>query len=239
MSKLAIFFLALLMLMAGSTVLVLAYRTMSVEDPVVSGTYQERVLPAEPLEDFQLTAQNGQRFDSSSLKGDVWIASFFFASCPATCRRQNEAIADLQRRYGDQGVKFVSISVDPASDDPQTLSTYAQGFNADPDKWFFLTDRSKSIDYIRRVGQDMFKVPITTQGHADTLILVNRNGEIHDYYNWKKPERIAELYQHIEKRLAEEPRVEPTEEETGSDAQQSAAVDDAREPATTPGSAGS
>lgn len=205
MSKPALFFLALLLLVAGSTALVLAYRYTSNNDTVPTGSYVERELPAEPLEEFELTAQSGQPFNSQSLEGKVWIASFFFASCPATCRRQNEAISLLQNSYGDQGMKFLSISVDPASDDPATLRTYAEGFQAKPQQWFFLTDRSQRIDYIRRVGQDMFKVPVTTQGHADTLILVDRAGQIFDYYNWKKPDRIAQLRQDIEARLEETP----------------------------------
>ena len=205
MSKPALFFLALLLLAGGSTALLMAYRMANTPPAVNVGSESVREIPAEPLEKFELTAQTGLPFHSQSLDGQVWIASFFFATCPASCRQQNEAIAALQRKYGEQGVKFVAISVDPATDDPASLSNYAQRFGADPQKWYFLTDRSKRIDYIQRVGTDIFKVPVTTQGHLDALILVDRDGKIHDYYNWKKSDEIVELHNAIETLLARDP----------------------------------
>ena len=201
MSKVAIFFLALLMLVAGGTALLLGLRQAKHGEAVRSGSQQVRELPAEPLESFELTDQNGKPFHSESLQGDVWIASFFFASCPVA-----EGGVEVEE---EKGVKFVAISVDPAADTPHVLHSYAKGFKAKPNQWFFLTDLSKNIDYIRRVGQDIFKVPVTTQGHADTLVLVGRDGAIVDYFNWKKPERMAELNSEIEKQLALDPTAEP------------------------------
>ena len=205
MSKTAVAFLALLMVVAGSTALIFAVRARDVvELPEYHREPDDTAPPAEPLEDFQLTSQSGAEFNSATLEGEIWIASFFFASCPGTCRSQNQQVAALQQAYGEQGVKFVAISVDPASDTPAKLNDYAQLFDAQPNQWYFLTDTSRKIDYTRRIGQDIFKVPVTTQGHADTLILVGRTGKIHDYYNWKKPERMVELRKDIDAMLAGE-----------------------------------
>jgi len=230
MSRNALAFLALALVAAGGTVFALALR-----EPVATALSQpeqepghaaERILPAEPLEEFQFTAQSGQEFSSTSLDGEVWIASFFFATCPGTCRSQNQQIAALQARYGDQGVKFVAISVDPARDDPGALRSYAQGFAAKPDQWYFLTDRSRTIDYTKRVGEEIFKVPVNEKGHADTLILVGRSGAIHDYYNWKKPARMADLRKDIESLLAEEVPAESEADAVEGEAEQSEASEE-------------
>ncbi len=46
-----------------------------------------------PIRDFSLTDQTGQPFGTSDLRGQVWVASFFFASCAGTCRQLNFALA--------------------------------------------------------------------------------------------------------------------------------------------------
>ena len=74
------------------------------------------------LQDFVLTDQHGKEFDSTSLRGKVWVGSVFFSSCPSTCRALNLQVSRLQQEYGDRGVEFVSITCDPDRDTPQKLA---------------------------------------------------------------------------------------------------------------------
>ena len=52
----------------------------------------------------------------------------FFASCPANCRKQTSRVAELEKEFGPEEVKFLSITVDPESDTPKTLAGYARSF---------------------------------------------------------------------------------------------------------------
>ena len=104
--------------------------------------------PGKPTPDFVLTDQNGQEFHSSSLKGKVWVASFFFASCPGPCYRLNQALAGLQAESDFKDVRFVSITCDPADDTPEVLKEYAARFAANPKQWTFLTGDFKKIQDI-------------------------------------------------------------------------------------------
>ena len=97
---------------------------------------------AKPLEldSFEMTAQDGEPFGFEKLRGQVWIASLFFSSCPHECKSLNQTLAALQRDPEFDEVQFVSMSVDPAVDDPQTLSEYAKLFDADQNQRWVASD---------------------------------------------------------------------------------------------------
>ena len=111
--------------------------------------------PTTSVDDFVLTDQSAQPFGSAELKGKVWVASFFFASCPATCRQLNQALAGVAEQT-PADVMLVSLTCDPDNDDPATLTRYAEIFHADPARWKFLTGKMTDLS---RVGRDIFKWP--------------------------------------------------------------------------------
>jgi protein SCO1/2 len=52
----------------------------------------------------------------------------------------------------DDGVKLLSITVDPAYDTPERLAAYASRFHADPTKWRFVTGASDKVMTLIRKG---------------------------------------------------------------------------------------
>ena len=143
-----------------------------------------RVEPAEPdpnyvagpkLTEFTLTERSGEAFNSRSLRGKVWVASFFYSSCPHKCLQLNQRVQQLEREFGKQGVTFLSITCDPKNDTPQRLAKYADGFGADEEQWLFLTG---DMDYIRRVGNDMFSAVVAEETHADRVYVVDKQGAV-------------------------------------------------------------
>ncbi len=96
--------------------------------------------------DFSLIDQSGQNRTLADLKGKVWVADFIYTSCPDTCPLQTAQMAKLQKDLSEEkGVRFVSISVDPERDTPEALSEYAKRYEADKERWFFLTGEKESI----------------------------------------------------------------------------------------------
>src|SRR5436190_4328545 len=94
---------------------------------------------------FSLTDQNGKPFDSSQLKGNVWVAAFIFTRCPAACPMMTQKLAKLQKSVPAKNVKLVSFTVDPERDTPQDLKEYAARFKADESRWFLLTGSKDAI----------------------------------------------------------------------------------------------
>lgn len=135
------------------------------------------------LQPFQLTAQTGQPFDSKSLEGHVWVADFFFTSCPGPCPMMSQKLAEIQRQTADvPDVKIVSFTVDPATDTPPVLSAYAKHYKADPARWFFLTGAQTALDDIGRNG---FKLNSVDGGnvHSTRFALVDRRMQVRGYYS--------------------------------------------------------
>jgi protein SCO1/2 len=211
-SKALLFWLALLLVVGGGAIVYAAWVSYSGQ-PRVGGlshspadggpTDEPAASPAageEWLTDFLLTERSGRPFSSKSLRGKVWVASFFFASCPQFCWQQNLAVSDVQRQFGPRGVVFVSITCNPAQDTPAVLSAYADRLGADKEQWLFLTGE---LPYIRRVGAEVFQVPVDMATHNDKLILMDRQGKVIDYYSSTSPEKVKELSAKLEELLAE------------------------------------
>jgi protein SCO1/2/putative membrane protein len=104
----------------------------------------------EPIGPFSLVERSGAPVTAETLRDQVWIASFIFTRCKLSCPRITSVMKSLQDRLGDADVKLVSISVDPEYDTPEVLSEYARTFDADPDRWWFLTGpKDETLNLIR------------------------------------------------------------------------------------------
>lgn len=137
---------------------------------------------------FQLTERSGEEFASSSLAGQVWVASFFFTKCPGACLRLNSAIAEIRQELGEAPVTFVSITVDPETDTPEALRKYADHYGADPKRWLFLTG---TLPQIKHLAEESFQVSVERVTHSDRLILIDRTGRVRGTYRGTDPQDVA------------------------------------------------
>ncbi len=153
------------------------------------------------IEDFQMTDQLGRQFHSDKLKGQIWIGSFFYSDCPSACWMQNAEVAKLQYEYADKDVRLVSITCDPDRDTVDRLADYARNFNAEPDKWYFLTGNFAEAE---RIGNEMFGIMVQRKTHSDRLVLVNREGKVHGTYHSMQIDEVMKLRTDLDKLLAAE-----------------------------------
>ncbi|MEX0977554.1 MAG: SCO family protein [Pirellulales bacterium] len=172
-------------------------------------------LSAGPVADFVLTDSSGQAFDSTSLRGKVWVASFFFTNCPAVCWRMNQALSAYQQTHPGDETRFVSITCDPANDTPEALAKYAEHFQADPKRWTFLTGDMKTI---QSIGQDSFKISVVEKDHTDRACVVDRKGQVRGRFRLTEPEQLEMLGRLLAVVQAEEPPANAAESGPASDA---------------------
>jgi cytochrome oxidase Cu insertion factor (SCO1/SenC/PrrC family) len=160
-----------------------------------------------PLKDFELTDQEGRPFRSADMKGKVWVASFFFSTCPKSCGRLNANIRYLTQQEELQDVTWVSITVDPQTDTQQVLAEYAKTLRADTTRWRFC--RHDDFDYVKRLSEDVLRVGgVNYKGHNDYVVVIDRNGQIagmFDGYNSDSLEKGVTLLQRILAEPAEAP----------------------------------
>lgn len=172
---------------------------------MMAGTMPADIKSIKWIREFHLTDQDERSFYSRDLTGEVWIANFFFSTCPDVCVRQNEYIAGLQKRLTDHPAKIVSITTDPGTDTPGVLRDYAQKVGADLDSWNFLTGNST---YIKRIGSEFFRTATSEGHHSSRLFVVDRWGQVRGSYDWQESGDEVKMLQLIDELNQEtEPKV--------------------------------
>src|SRR3954465_7347630 len=102
--------------------------------------------PLWKVDDFSLTERSGKQVQRSDLSGKVWVADFVFPRCAGPCAQVSANMAHLQKQLaGRTGVVLVSFTVDPDYDTPKVLSRYADRYEADPERWLFLTGKVSEV----------------------------------------------------------------------------------------------
>lgn len=171
----------------------------------ILGTHVEQVSAPgsnEPgwLKEFTLTERSGEPMQSEDLHGKVQVACFFFARCQASCRKQTETMRTVQNAYEDKDVVFLSITCDPQFDTPESLTKYADEFEAPKDQWLFLTG---DMDYLKRVGGEAFFLPVEERGHVDRFAVRDKWGNFRGAFDWTDPAEIVKLKILVDKLLVE------------------------------------
>jgi protein SCO1/2 len=154
---------------------------------------------------FSLTDETGKAFDSNSLKGKIYVASFFFTRCTTICPKITTQLSRVQDTFHqDPDVQLLSISVDPKFDEPEKLAAYAKRFDANKGQWYFLTGEKKVIYPLVLKG---FHVPLADASeydaaitkpdetfiHSERLVLVDKEGIIRGFYDGTDKKEVDRL----------------------------------------------
>jgi len=158
--------------------------------------------------DFSLTDANGNSVTLAGLKGKVWLADFFYASCPGPCPIVAHRLDMLQSEaFKDSGVRFVSISTQPEMDTPDVLQKYARKFHATPGQWLFLTGDKAQIFKLANHGFLLTAMngndaenPVI---HSTQLALVDKSGNIRGYYDGTGADNSRQILNDIQRLLHE------------------------------------
>ena len=157
--------------------------------------------------DFALTERTGRTVKLADFAGKVWVADFFYTTCPGPCPMMSSRLSKVQETLGTEpGLRLVSISIDPEKDTPDVLKLYAEKFQA-TDRWLFLTGPKADIYTLARDG---FKLPIAepeTPGgqiiHSTRLILIDQAGTLRGFYEATTDAGVNDLIRDIRKLLQE------------------------------------
>ena len=201
-----------LWIMAICCLIIIVYFRNSISEP----TFEETKMSGDPpgavlvnvpwkhlpdVDRFQLTDQTGNPFDSADLVGKPYLVSFFFATCPSICRDLNSQVKRLNDQLKKEDVTFVTITVDPENDTPEVLARYAEDYDADPQRWVFLTDQMYKI---RQLGEQVFRVVVDKDTHTDNILLVDRWGRYRDRFKWDDPYDMKRLLDVVKDVAAEQ-----------------------------------
>ena len=161
----------------------------------------------EGIDEFAFTDRSGESVSKNDLRGTPWIASFIFTRCAGPCPRVAEAMKILQRRYRDREVRFVTFTVDPKHDTPEVLARFADFWEADPERWFFLTGDRDAIyrlintSFLMAVMEDPNPKPGFEIIHTTNVCLVDPTGRVVGKYSSLNDKEVALLRRDLDSML--------------------------------------
>ncbi len=135
---------------------------------------------------FNLITEENKPFSREELTDKVTIVDFIFTECAGACPVMSMKMSALQDTFrSDPKLHFLSFSVDPATDSPAVLSTYARNHQAIPGKWTFLTGQKNAIYSLTKDG---FHLGVDMEGedailHSQKFVIVDYEGKIRGYYD--------------------------------------------------------
>jgi protein SCO1/2 len=147
---------------------------------------------------FRLHDQNGQLVTNQSLKGQVYITDFFFATCPGICPKMQGELLKVYKQYGqDPKLTFLSHTIDPEHDSLPVLRDYARRLGARNDgHWRFVTASKDSIFGLAKAYFTAAMPDKAAPGgfaHNGTFALVDDQGHVRGLYDSLNPKEVARL----------------------------------------------
>lgn len=139
------------------------------------------------IPDFSFINQNNDVVIKDSLNGNIYIANFFFTSCPTICPVMTKNMAYVQRKlrvYPD--IRFLSHTVDPINDTPERMLDYintlkSKNININLANWDFVTGDKKELyeiasAYFVNVSPDS----LAPGGflHSEYFVIIDKEGKV-------------------------------------------------------------
>jgi len=126
------------------------------------------------IPDIEVLDQNGRKihFYTDLVKGQTVVINFIFTTCTTICPPLGATFARVQKELGDKvgrDVRFISISVDPATDTPERLKAWGAKFHAG-DGWTFVTGNKPQVDELLRV---LGVSSARREDHSPTVLIGN------------------------------------------------------------------
>ena len=138
---------------------------------------------AKKVPEFAFINQDSIIISNEDFNKKVYVAEFFFTSCPSICPIMNKNMKRIENRFGKrQDFGIASFSIDPSKDTPSVLKAYAESYDVFSQNWHFLTGEKDRIYNLANEGFNIFASvnPRVAGGfeHQGYFALIDKNGFI-------------------------------------------------------------
>ncbi|MDB5154775.1 MAG: hypothetical protein JWR54_3526 [Mucilaginibacter sp.] len=168
--------------------------------PVTDTVYQT-------ISKFKTVNQYGDSITNRSLDGDIYIADFFFTTCPSICPVMHRNMLNVYNAFKSRGdIRIISYTIDPKHDSVPVLKSYADKLGVSGNTWWFLQGKKDDIyklseSYLVRKPQQDAKQQFI---HDGSFILVDKQKRIRGAYDGTDPKQVDQMITDI-KTLQNEP----------------------------------
>jgi protein SCO1/2 len=157
---------------------------------------------------FRFLNQDSTWVSEKDMAGKIYIADFFFTSCPTICPKMKTQLLRIYERYSaNDQIRILSHSIDPAFDTPSVLKEYADRLQVKAPRWNMLTGDKAAI---YKLGEKSYMVTAQEDKneaggfvHSGAFILVDKNRHVRGIYDGKQETEVNHLIEDIEILLQE------------------------------------
>ena len=160
--------------------------------------------------DFSFTNHKGEEVVRADFNDQVYVANFFFATCPEICPKMQNQMRRVQEAYKTTDkLRLISHTVNPDQDSVPVLAEYAKDLDI-YDRWDLVTGKKKEIYDLAR--HNYFVTTLDGDAgksdfiHSDKLVLVDSKGRIRGYYLGLDSAEVDQLILDIYKLIQPEKR---------------------------------
>lgn len=147
---------------------------------------------------FSLKNQEGDVYSHNDLKGKIYVANFFFTSCPGICPKMMTNMKKFANAFkNNDEVRIVSFTVDPERDTVEKMKKYADKNGINSKQWNLLTGDKETIyelgvyGYLLSAQEDA----LAPGGflHSGQFILVDKEKRIRGIYEGTKAKEMDRM----------------------------------------------
>lgn len=137
---------------------------------------------------FAFINQMGDTITEQTVTNKIYVANFFFTSCPGICKRLTNNVMLVQQAFsGNQNIVILSHSVAPETDSIPRLQQYAQQYKIDQTQWHLLTGQRVALYNIARksyfADEDLGQVQAENDFlHTENVLLIDKHRRIRGVY---------------------------------------------------------
>jgi protein SCO1/2 len=159
------------------------------------------------IADFAFINQLGDTITNEDVEGKIYVADFFFTSCPTICPIMKKEMLRVYEKYQDQpNFKILSHSIDPTHDTQVVLKDFAEKLGVEnASTWNFLTGDQEKI---YEIGQTSYLTTAMADQqepggflHSGAFLLIDGKGRIRGVYDGTKADQVDRLISDIPKLL--------------------------------------
>ena len=162
------------------------------------------------VQTFSFLDQDSARIGNAAVNGKVYLAEFFFTTCPGICPKLNSNLKPVYEKYKTHpDFLILSHTVNPGTDSVARLKHYADSLGVDSKHWIFLTGPKDSLYLAARLSYLLDDPknnlsPIDEQFiHTQFFALVDKRGQVRSIIDGLKKEELAKMDIEIEELLKE------------------------------------
>jgi len=148
------------------------------------------------IPEFKTVNQYGDSIKSVNLDDNIYVADFFFTTCPSICPVMHRNMLKVYDAYKDMpDLKIISYTIDPKNDSVAVLKTYADKLGIAGNKWWLLQGKKEDIYKLSSNYLVTFPVEDAKEKfiHDGYFILIDKQKRIRGQYDGTQPEQVDKL----------------------------------------------